>query len=591
MAVLTHGSKERRSCLFSLWLSSKVDWMNGCSAPWYELNLSAPDSNVSACCYYGGQRDYWHDHGVDLDSYWNGPGIREIRRIQAGKVSASNGCSSCFYFQQTLSGKGWVGDNYYDFAKLPEKLSPAQEENWLLAKADFEAGVEIARCTPLKLYANFGYTCNISCRMCHQVPRRGELKRQILADTILSWHDALERCLEFYVIGGEPFAIPEAVKFIRKFAPDERYDAVRLVILNNGTVLHKHWDTLRQKRNLWIGVSLDSIGDGYNQIRLGGNWADVERNILTALEIKSKTHPDWTVSTNANIQKAGIPYLPDFARWHVKHGVHTFFFDFISAPGVEDTFHTDNVLQNPQLLDSIPRWKEYFEEAAAIFRSGGWNAQAALLEQYSARVVASAEEKSERIASMRRLRGRNDWSSITARDGSRNLVNEVTPASKDTSSEVPLVRVGSLTGFAKTRLGDSFRSDLIPLLVPQGGGKFRVRAHWPKGVAADGYTRLAHVVVQDNYGTELVDFREYFDFGFGTELTLVGDVPAGTKALRLILKPLGEEVTLLPDTLELDVDPDTVRGALEDEVITGARRVRKFALWARDGVRRLVRSG
>lgn len=565
--------------------------MNSCSAPWYELNLSAPDSNVSACCYYGGQRDYWHDQPVDLYSYWNGPGIREIRRIQTARVATPNGCTSCFYFKQTLSGKGWVGDNYYDFAQVPEGLSSSQRSNWLQAKADFDAGTEIATCTPLKLYANFGYTCNISCRMCHQVPRRGELKRQILADTILSWHEALERCLEFYVIGGEPFAIPEAVKFIRKFAPDERYDAVRLVVLNNGTVLHKHWDTLRQKRKLWIGVSLDSVGEGYNRIRLGGDWAEVERNILTALEIKSKTHPDWTISTNANIQKAGIPFLPDFARWHVKHGIHTFFFDFISAPGVEDTFHTDNILHNPQLLDGIPGWQDHFDEAASIFRSGGRPSEAALLDQYRKRVEASAAEKAERIGAMRRLRGRNDWSAIISSEGDRNLSRGLTAVGKEPQSEVRVIEVGGLRGFAKTRLGESFQTDLLPLKVPGGGGKFRVRAHWPKGAQGDGYTRLAHIVVQDQFGTGLADFREYADFGFGTELTLVGDLPIGTKAVRLVLTPLGEDITLLPEALELDVDPETVRDERRSKARHALQGMRGLAAWATDRMRRLVQTG
>ena len=32
-----------------------------CTAPWYELNISAPDNVVSACCYYAGDKEPWHD--------------------------------------------------------------------------------------------------------------------------------------------------------------------------------------------------------------------------------------------------------------------------------------------------------------------------------------------------------------------------------------------------------------------------------------------------------------------------------------------------------------------------------------------------
>lgn len=557
--------------------------MSACSAPWYELNLSAPDSNVSACCYYGAQRDYWHDHPVDLSSYWNGPGLREVRRVQSGAIPAPNGCSSCFYFQQSLPGQGWVGNNYYDFSEMPTGLSQAQAENWRQAKADYEAKVEYATCTPLKLYANFGYTCNISCTMCHQVPRRGELKRHILADTILAWPEMLERCLQVFIVGGEPFAIPEAVKFIRKFAPDKRYEPVQLVLLTNGTALHKHWKTFQEKRLLWLGVSLDSIGDGYEKIRVGGRWPDVESNILTALEIKAKSHPDWKVTTSANMQKAGIPYLPEFAKWHVKHGIRTFFFDFISAPGVEDTYYTDNILQNPQLLDSIPRWEDCFEEASTVFRSAGWEAEAALLDQYRTRVSTNAAANAERIAGMRRQRSRNDWVALPDSGGKRNLKESLVPSSPEGKPPFQVVEVNGLSGFGKTRLGDFFATELRRISVPPGGGKFRVRAHWPKGFPADGYTRLAHAIVQTDSGAELPDFREYQNFGFGTELAITGDLPEGTQAIRVVLTPLGEDITLLPEKLELDIDPDTAVVAEAQP----AQGIGGVASWAVEAIRRL----
>lgn len=557
--------------------------MSACSAPWYELNLSAPDGNVSACCYYAGRRDDWLDEPIDIDHYWNGPGIKEVRRVQRGTIPSPNGCSSCFYFQQSLPGKGWHGNNYYDFSAPPLGMSELQAANWQQAKADYDSRVEEVTCSPLRLYANFGYSCNITCTMCHQVPRRGELKRQILADTVLAWPQMLERCLDVCVIGGEPFAMPEAVKFIRKFAPNNRYEDVRLTVYTNATVIHKHWNTLREKRRLWIGVSLDSIGKGFEKIRLGANWADVERNLLTALEIQSKSHPDWVITTNANVQKAGIPYLTEFAKWHVKHGIRTFFFDFISAPGVEDTYHTDNILQNPQLLDGIPDWKESFTEAASVFRSVGWESEAAHLDQYRDRVVANAEANSDRIAGMRRQRNRNDWMALLDIVGQRNLRESLVPYSPEGKPPVEIVEVGGLTGFAKTRLGDYFSTEFRRINVPQTGGKFRLRAFWPKGVPADGYTRLSHVILQNQSSAQLPDFREYLDFGFGTELSITGDLPEGTQAIRVVLTPLGEDVTLLPETLELDVDPETT--VAPD--VQPARSTGKFSSWAIRSVRRL----
>jgi sulfatase maturation enzyme AslB (radical SAM superfamily) len=530
--------------------------MSICSAPWYELNLSAPDDNVSACCYYAGRRDEWLDAPVDIGLYWNGPALREVRRVQGGDKSAANGCSSCFFFQQILPGQ-----TYYNFLQPPGGLSAVQIANWNLAKAEYESKLEVVTCTPLRLYANFGYACNLSCTMCHQVPRRGELKRQILADSILSWDDALARCLEVSVIGGEPFALPEAVKFVRRFIPDQRYETVRLGIFTNGTVLQKHWRTLEQKQLLTLGVSIDSIGQGYEKIRIGGTWATVERNILKALELKARNHPDWNISTTANIQKAGMPYLPEFAAWHVKHNIPTFFYDFITAPGVEDTYHTDNVLQNPHLLDGIPRWRDFIDEASQIFRSANRNLEAAQLEQYRDRVISNASAKAEYIATMRRQRGRNDWVAQTPDQGSEKWADHLEVVAPAGKSPVPFGEYCGTPAFIRTRLGDYSATPYLAVSVPKEGGQFRVRLHWPKQGGMNPLIRKAYLRVETNEHP-LESHVEILDYGFGTDLIATGALPSWTKKFRVVLTPLGEEITLLPRIIEIDFDPLTVRKSL-----------------------------
>jgi hypothetical protein len=73
--------------------------MPRCSAPWYEINVSAPDNIVSACCYYAGEKDAWSDEPVDVRTYWNSDAMRLIRPINGLEPKPEpNGCSSCFYF-------------------------------------------------------------------------------------------------------------------------------------------------------------------------------------------------------------------------------------------------------------------------------------------------------------------------------------------------------------------------------------------------------------------------------------------------------------------------------------------------------------
>ena len=102
-------------------------------------------------------------------------------------------------------------------------------------------------------------------------------------------------------------------------------------------------------------------------------------------------------------------------------------------------------------------------------------------------------------------------------------------------------------------------TSFVGLRAPPEGGSFRVRLHWPRYDASGEITRRAHVIVQQQYGDEIPVFRENLDFGVGTDLILTGSLAPDTQALRLILTPVGEEVTLLPKIVEIDFDPGTSR--------------------------------
>jgi hypothetical protein len=502
--------------------------------------------------------------------------MRALRRLQAEPAALTpNGCSSCFYYQQMLPGAG-----YYDFSpeQPPVGLSEKQQQNWLTAKIERAQGTENVDCSPLRIYANSGFACNLSCTMCHQVPRRSENKRQILADNILAWQDSLEKCIEMCVIGGEPFTLPEAFKFIRKFIANPSFDPVRLSVFTNGTVLHKHWDLLRQKRLLNLSVSLDSYGAGYEKIRLGGKWSEVEANLLKAMEIKSKDHPDWAIMTTANIQKAGVPYLADYARWHVKNGIRTFLYDFITAPGVEDTFHTDNILHNPQVLHDLPRWRDAFDEASEIFRSVGWGSEAGLLDQYRSRVEAAVASNTEKFDRMRRQRARNDWMAQSHNNGSPNWAISLDASPRRPGDSVPLKKTDGLISFAETRLGDHMATPFLKIAVGEQGGLVRLRATWPKEAVANPFNRLAHIVQQSDQFIEVETFREYLDFGFGKEVVLTASIPSGTQAIRAVLTPLGEDETVLPRELTFDLDPETRRIPDTDSIDQKKKRARPFKL-------------
>lgn len=499
--------------------------------------MSAPDNRVTACCYYGGETDSWG--AGNLDDYWNSPLMQGLRGLQFNPdPPKGHGCETCSLFINRPGGT----DDVYDLTNMPEGLSSRQEANWKLARSEYLARSQILQSRPARVYGNFGFACNISCTMCHQVPRRLDNRRTISADHLLGWGDDLEVAQEVHVIGGEPFVLPEAIKFIRGFVAADRFESVRLVLATNRTVLHKHWDRLHLKRRLSVTISLDGMGDPFEGVRIGAKWADVERNILRLVEAQATDRPEWRLKTASLIQKSTIANLPDFARWHAKHHLATQFSDFISAPGVEDTFHRENFLHNPQLLAAIPNWRDYFDEAIGIFSNAGMSTEVRDLSYFKNRVEESILASADRVESGQRRRMRNDWS--------RSDVGAFVPFSEFLGE-----RQG-MQAFLRTRLGDYAATPYVGVR----GGSFRVRLHWPR-LEDNGLevTRRAHCSIQDQHGVEIEAFREILDFGVGTDHILTGEILPGTEALRVVVTPVGEEVTLLPKIVELDFDSRTVR--------------------------------
>jgi len=532
--------------------------------------MSAPDDRVSGCCFYAGATDPWRQAADvpprSFEDLWNSPRLQEMRALQhVARPPADNGCANCHLLANRPNGHV----DMYDLGdgSKPADLSPRQEANWRLAQEEYRAGVTQVSCRPVRVYANFGFACNISCTMCHQVPRRLDNRHTVSADQLMAWGDDIAVASQMAVIGGEPFVLPQAIKFMRAFTADPRFDDVLLILGTNGTILHKHWETLYRKRKLAVTVSLDGIGAAFESIRLGTDWPSVERNVLRLVETRDRDRPGWQVKTATQMMKSNLRNLPEFARWHTRHGVSALFTDFISAAGVEDTFHRENYLHHPQLLADIPDWRDYLDAAAAEFARAGQTAEAANLTHFRRRVEEQVQRSATRIEHGRRQLRRNDWAALVSETGAPAAGEaeastdwagrlEANPASG--LGPVPLGMAQGVPAILRTRLGDHLATPFIDIR-PGAGAAFRVKLVWPKVEMTDKFERPAHVAVQQQDCQELPAYRETIEFGPGSELVLTGELPADTQRLRVVLTPVGEEVSLLPRRLEIDLDPGTVR--------------------------------
>ncbi|MBC8035603.1 MAG: hypothetical protein H7X89_00070 [Rhizobiales bacterium] len=352
-----------------------------CPVPWYELYISAPQNRISTCCYYGGPTIDLNEvtsNGKEVEAVWGDPKIKAIRKLQSNAADdGENGCSKCHFFQKRPDR---TEDTYVNFkAWLAADLSPKQRANLELAKHDFEHGVVETAARPLRYFLLFGFHCNIDCIMCVQIPGRKKQEQELSWDLLKKWWPGFDSALSVDVIGGEPFAIPSAIRFIREFVADESLQPVKLNLFTNGTVVHKHLELLKRKRRLGFSISLDSIGEGYETIRCGSKWERLRENLLTLRTLIDTTHPEWHMGTSALMMKAAVPYLADYARFHVENRISTVFHTLTVSRGIEESVYRDDIISYPLLLRGVPNWRQHFDDAIAIFEAHDRPSETALL--------------------------------------------------------------------------------------------------------------------------------------------------------------------------------------------------------------------
>jgi hypothetical protein len=384
------------------------------------------------------------------------------------------------------------------------------------------------------------------------------------------------------VIGGEPFAMPEAIAFMRGFIDDPEYEDVRLGVCTNGTVHHKHMETLRKKKKLSLAVSLDSIGQAFEKIRVNGKWDIVERNLLEFIEFQRSDRPEWQLQTNALILKTGITSLPEFADWHVRHGVITSFYDFINSRGTEDAFFAENPLHNPQILDDLPGWEDYFCEATEKFRAACMPIAADTLDHYRARLATAVRDHRKANAVSEKLRRTNSFKSILKTNNADEFIEKFAYSRAPGETESVLQRSGDAVIFSKVREGDHVATRYFAVLAGAKDGAVRVKLKWPANAP-----RRAHVYIQNIGSHEIVCARETFLRPSGVfEMVLTANLPRGRHSIRLVVVPVGEDESALPTAVEFEAIGDAIQqnasiaSMIKDRAVGRCAQLKRLARFA-----------
>lgn len=150
--------------------------------------------------------------------------------------------------------------------------------------------------------------CNYACIMCSP-DRSSSLAKKMGFSSQIKQVDISDIEIpigaDVALAGGEPFLIKDYLDLLSRSPAD-----ISLTVSTNGSIVNDALILLLKKfKNLYLTISIDSIGEHYQKIRVNGDWVKVERNI----EIFRLNLPNIFIETT--IQKDNVNQLCTIYDW------------------------------------------------------------------------------------------------------------------------------------------------------------------------------------------------------------------------------------------------------------------------------------
>ncbi len=231
-------------------------------------------------------------------------------------------------------------------------------KNWWAYSHSFAAPVPVG-------YVIIGitYECNAKCKMCdiHQLYK---VNPQLSRDEV-DFSSFLKRLQESKIIskikhidltGGEPFLKQGLADFIIGIFNLPR---IELVTINTNGFLarqivsetEKILKFIPKKKKFSISVSIDGVGQVHDRIRgIPQAFSMVEKTIAQLEAIRS-AHDNFTIRSNAVIQKDNIDSLAEIKEYWLKHGIegaygliqNPFYTCRTQTPGSANLFNAEDI--------------------------------------------------------------------------------------------------------------------------------------------------------------------------------------------------------------------------------------------------------
>lgn len=279
--------------------SRKINTISPCIAPYNNMYFTS-EGQVAPCWLLVGQFDQWNSTR-SMKDIWFGEKFAEYRENLSNSIFNSK-CGVC-----------------------KQKI---ETENWPLALA--YDGFTV-REYPTLLELELSNQCNLECIMCEGRLSSGIRKnREKLPPLVSPYDDSFVEQLKEFIPhleelrfnGGEPFAqkiVYDICMIVAEMKPD-----LRINLATNGTVYNKQVQTILDKCNVHLNISIDSLDKKtYEAVRINGNFDVLMKNFAIFKEYCHTNNRGLSVMVNP--MRNNWKEMPNFLTFCNEHSVYLWY--------------------------------------------------------------------------------------------------------------------------------------------------------------------------------------------------------------------------------------------------------------------------
>ena len=286
---------------------------NFCVAPWMHLHV-INNGESFPCCMTPIEADnsFGNIKEKSLLEVYNSPKAKGMRKDMLEGKPLPKSCERCVSreLHGITSMRQGMNGNWYD--RVKDYVDKTNEDG-SVDSLNFK-------------YWDFRFSnyCNLSCRTCGPLFStawaRDYLKLNIddQETGLINVDDAdiffegisenVHTIKEIMFAGGEPIIMNEHWKMIELFEEKNLYD-IELKYSTNATLLHRGkknlLDIWPKFRRVHLSLSIDGVDETFNYVRNGGEWGQVEKNLLSIeqsiLKYKDNKISQWIHPTVSNL--------------------------------------------------------------------------------------------------------------------------------------------------------------------------------------------------------------------------------------------------------------------------------------------------